>query len=52
MTHASGRPIEALALAEQHANSELYREASRFVLDQGEFEPEAACLKAALVSSS
>lgn len=24
----------ALALAEQHGNAELYREASRFVLDQ------------------
>ncbi|KIR29240.1 hypothetical protein I309_01828 [Cryptococcus deuterogattii LA55] len=34
LTHASGRPIMALALAEQHGNAELYREASRFVLDQ------------------
>ncbi|WWD03656.1 hypothetical protein V865_001711 [Kwoniella europaea PYCC6329] len=34
MTHASGRPVMALCLAEQHCNAELYREASRFVLDQ------------------
>ena len=34
MTHASGRPVMALMLAEQHGNVELYREASRFVLDQ------------------
>ncbi|OXG18022.1 hypothetical protein C367_04835 [Cryptococcus neoformans Ze90-1] len=34
LTHASGRPVMALALAEQHENAELYREASRFVLDQ------------------
>ncbi|WVO21183.1 uncharacterized protein IAS62_002489 [Cryptococcus decagattii] len=34
LTHASGRPVMALALAEQHGNAELYREASRFVLDQ------------------
>lgn len=27
----------ALSLAEQHGNAELYREASRFVLDRGEF---------------
>lgn len=36
LTHASGRPVMALMLAEQHANGELYREASRFVLDQRE----------------
>jgi hypothetical protein len=36
MTHASGRPIMALALAELHGHAELYREASRFVLDLGE----------------
>ncbi|OCF61299.1 hypothetical protein L486_00946 [Kwoniella mangroviensis CBS 10435] len=34
MTHASGRPVMALCLAEEHCNAELYREASRFVLDQ------------------
>ncbi|WVQ72642.1 hypothetical protein IAR50_002201 [Cryptococcus sp. DSM 104548] len=34
LTHASGRPVIALALAEQYGNSELFREASRFVLDQ------------------
>ena len=34
LTHASGRPVMALMLAEEHANGELYREASRFVLDQ------------------
>ncbi|KAK4685423.1 hypothetical protein P7C73_g4727, partial [Tremellales sp. Uapishka_1] len=33
LTHASGRPIMALSLAEQHLNPELFREASRFVLD-------------------
>lgn len=27
----------ALMLAEIHVNAELYREASRFVLDQGEY---------------
>ena len=36
MTHASGRPVMALMLAELHGNGELYREASRFVLDQRE----------------
>jgi hypothetical protein len=36
MTHASGRPVMALSLAEQYMNGELYREASRFVLDQRE----------------
>lgn len=36
MTHASGKPVMALALAEQHVNPELFREASRFVLDQRE----------------
>ncbi|KAK8853225.1 hypothetical protein IAR55_003927 [Kwoniella newhampshirensis] len=34
LTHASGRPVMALSLAEEHGNAELYREASRFVLDQ------------------
>jgi hypothetical protein len=37
MTHASGKPVMALALAEQHVNAELFREASRFVLDQREW---------------
>jgi hypothetical protein len=36
MTHASGRPVMALSLAEQHGNPDLFREASRFVLDQRE----------------
>lgn len=36
MTHASGKPVMTLMLAEQHGNAELYREASRFVLDQRE----------------
>ncbi|ODN77674.1 hypothetical protein L202_04824 [Cryptococcus amylolentus CBS 6039] len=36
LTHASGRPVVALALAEQYGNAELFREASRFVLDQRE----------------
>jgi hypothetical protein len=39
MTHASGRPIVALALAELHGNAELFREASRFVLDQATWDP-------------
>ncbi|WVF72976.1 hypothetical protein IAT40_007794 [Kwoniella sp. CBS 6097] len=34
ITHASGRPVMALSLAEEHNNAELFREASRFVLDQ------------------
>ncbi|WVN84982.1 uncharacterized protein L203_100119 [Cryptococcus depauperatus CBS 7841] len=34
LTHASGHPVTALSLAEQYDNAELYREASRFVLDQ------------------
>ncbi|ORX40571.1 hypothetical protein BD324DRAFT_678025 [Kockovaella imperatae] len=40
MTHASGRPVMALMLAEMHNNGELYREASRFVLDQPTWAPE------------
>ncbi|EJT48245.1 hypothetical protein A1Q1_02811 [Trichosporon asahii var. asahii CBS 2479] len=40
MTHASGRPVMAIALAEQHGNAELYREASRFLLDQPTWDPE------------
>ncbi|WOO81997.1 uncharacterized protein LOC62_04G005502 [Vanrija pseudolonga] len=39
MTHASGRPIVALSLAELHGNAELFREASRFVLDQATWDP-------------
>jgi hypothetical protein len=38
ITHASGRPFLALALAEHHGNADIYREASRFVLDCGEYE--------------
>ncbi|CAD6577982.1 MAG: hypothetical protein TREMPRED_002077 [Tremellales sp. Tagirdzhanova-0007] len=40
LTHASGRPVMALMLAEQHANCELYRESSRFVLDQPTWDQE------------
>ncbi|ORY33422.1 hypothetical protein BCR39DRAFT_519937 [Naematelia encephala] len=40
LTHCSGRPVMALQLAEEHANAELYREASRFVLDQPTWDPE------------
>ncbi|GFZ48725.1 hypothetical protein JCM24511_06474 [Saitozyma sp. JCM 24511] len=40
MTHASGKPVMALALAEQHVNPELFREASRFVLDQPTWNPD------------
>ncbi|OCF38103.1 hypothetical protein I316_00327 [Kwoniella heveanensis BCC8398] len=39
MTHASGRPVMALSLAEEHSNAELFREASRFVLDQPTWDP-------------
>nr|XP_019010346.1 uncharacterized protein I206_04814 [Kwoniella pini CBS 10737]OCF49127.1 hypothetical protein I206_04814 [Kwoniella pini CBS 10737] len=47
MTHASGRPVMALCLAEVHSNSELYREASRFVLDQPTWDQdEMQCLSA------
>ncbi|KAL7418456.1 hypothetical protein Q5752_006914 [Cryptotrichosporon argae] len=38
LTHASGRPVVALKLAELHDHAELYREASRFVLDQAAWE--------------
>jgi hypothetical protein len=38
-TYASGRPFLALALAELYHNHELYREASRYVLDQQEWDP-------------
>jgi hypothetical protein len=34
LSHASGKPIVALALAEEYSHADLYREASRFVLDQ------------------
>lgn len=33
LTHAAGRPIKALRIAELFEEEELYREASRFVLD-------------------
>ena len=46
MTHASGRPVMALMLAEQHGNGELFREASRFVLDQRECTGLLACEQA------
>jgi len=36
LSHASGKPIVALALAEEYSHGDLYREASRFVLDQRE----------------
>lgn len=34
VSHASGKPVIALQLAEMYNHAELYREASRFVLDQ------------------
>lgn len=37
LTHASGKPITAMSIAEEYSNAELYREASRFVLDQRTF---------------
>jgi hypothetical protein len=33
LTHAAGRPIKAMRIAELFDEEELYREASRFVLD-------------------
>ncbi|KAF9566819.1 hypothetical protein CPC08DRAFT_703789 [Agrocybe pediades] len=33
LTHAAGKPIKAMAIAELFQEEELYREASRFVLD-------------------
>jgi hypothetical protein len=33
LTHAAGRPIKAMRIAEIFEEEELYREASRFVLD-------------------
>ncbi|WRT70213.1 uncharacterized protein IL334_007208 [Kwoniella shivajii] len=47
MSHASGRPVMALCLAEEHGNADLYREASRFVLDQPSWDQsEIECLSA------
>jgi hypothetical protein len=40
LTHAAGRPVKALRLAELFQEEELYREASRFVLDNPEGWPE------------
>lgn len=33
LTHAAGKPIKAMAIAELFQEEELYRESSRFVLD-------------------
>ena len=33
LTHAAGRPIKAMRIAELFGEEELYRESSRFVLD-------------------
>ncbi len=33
LTHAAGRPIKAMRIAELFEEEELYRESSRFVLD-------------------
>ncbi len=33
LSHAAGKPIKALRIAELYEEEELYREASRFVLD-------------------
>ena len=33
LTHAAGRPIKALRMAELFEEEDLYRESSRFVLD-------------------
>lgn len=33
LTHAAGKPIKAMRIAELFEEEELYREASRFVLD-------------------
>ncbi|EMD37723.1 hypothetical protein CERSUDRAFT_50522 [Gelatoporia subvermispora B] len=38
--HAAGRPIKAMHIAERFDEDELYREASRFVLDNAEGWPE------------
>lgn len=39
VSHASGKPVVALRLAEVYNNAELFREASRFVLDQPNWDP-------------
>ncbi|KAI0259249.1 hypothetical protein BC834DRAFT_907168 [Gloeopeniophorella convolvens] len=41
LTHAAGRPIKAMRIAELFEEDELYREASRFVLDNPGGWPEA-----------
>ena len=33
LTHAAGKPIKAMRIAEMYQEDELYRESSRFVLD-------------------
>lgn len=33
LTHAAGKPIKAMRIAELYQEEELYRESSRFVLD-------------------
>jgi hypothetical protein len=33
LTHAAGKPIKAMRIAELFEHEELYRESSRFVLD-------------------
>lgn len=39
LTHAAGKPIKAMRIAELFEHDELYRESSRFVLDNpGTFE--------------
>ncbi|RXK40539.1 hypothetical protein M231_02191 [Tremella mesenterica] len=40
VSHASGKPIVALSLAETYEHADLYREASRFVLDQSTWDHE------------
>ena len=40
LTHAAGRPIKAMRIAEIYEEEELYRESSRFVLDNPEGWPE------------
>jgi hypothetical protein len=37
LSHASGKPVMAMMLAELHGHAELYREASSFVLDQRKY---------------
>jgi len=41
LLHAAGKPIKAMRIAELFEEEELYREASRFVLDnpEGWWEP-------------